>query len=108
MIHPADIFVQIEPNVEYVPENNESVIYQIHCLKTNECPVKIWTYSSQTNSIEFSPGSFIQGAVYPIIVYKMEFQVGEASFIGYKNGSNIIPNYMPKGWMSRYVNNKQK
>ena len=108
MIHPADIIVQIEPNVEYVPENRESVIYQLHCLKTNECPVKIWTYSPQKTPVEFPPGSFIQGAVYPIIVYKMEFQIDGASFIGYKNGNNLIPNYMPKGWMSRYLNNKQK
>ena len=106
MTHSADIFIKLEPNVEYVPENRESVIYQLHCLKTNECPVKIWTYSSN-GYMEFPPGSFIQGAVYPIIVYKIDFDTEKASFIGYKNGTNMIPNYMPKGWLSRYRNNKQ-
>jgi hypothetical protein len=106
MIHPADIFIKIEPNVEYVPENGESVIYQLHCLKTNECPVKIWTYNTNT-PMEFPPGSFIQGAVYPIIVFKMDFESELASFMGYKNGNNMIPNYMPKGWLMRYKNNKQ-
>jgi hypothetical protein len=106
MINSSDIFLHIESGIEYYPENDETVIFQIHCTKTNTCPIKIWTYSSN-DCIEFPPQSFIQGAIYPIVVYKMEFQENEAAFIGYKRSRNANNNFMRKGLMSQ-INLKNK
>lgn len=100
MITSANIFEKIVSNEEYLPENRKTVIYQLHCTKTNECPVKLWNFHD-SKPIEFPPGSFIQGAVYPMVVYKMQFDENQASFIGYRlltSVSNIIPNYIPKNW----------
>jgi hypothetical protein len=98
MITSANIFTTIESGKHYIPENNESVIYQIHCTRTNDCPVYIWTYYS-SEPVIFPEGSFIQGAIYPIVIYKMEFNEELASFVGYKSSQNVgIPRYIPKKW----------
>jgi len=101
MTTSANIFVNVIPKKEYIPENSESVIYQLHCTKTNECPIKIWNFHNST-PMEFPPGSFVQGAVYPIVVFKMEFDDNMASFIGYRTTSNNIPNYLPRNWHRTY------
>lgn len=110
MNQSADIFTEIVPNVEYVPVDGHSVIYQIHCIKSNTCPVKIWSYVTANNGlIEFPPGAFVQGAVYPLIVLKMEFDPEHAGFIGYSSSvSNHMNSSIPKGWLSRYEENKKK
>jgi len=106
MTNSSDIFIHLQSNVEYFPENDETVIFQIHCTKTNTCPVKIWTY--YTNEyVEFPPYSFIQGAIYPIVVYKMEFDENEASFIGYKRSHNSSNNFIRKGMLQNYMNKKK-
>lgn len=105
MIVP-NIFIPIEPDKEYIPEKNNSVIFQIHCIKTNECSVRIWSFSN-TSGVDFPPGSFIQGAVYTMVIYKMKFDVEKAGFIGMASENNQIPNAMPKGWLSDYYNRKQ-
>jgi hypothetical protein len=98
MITSANIFTNIQSEKEYFPENNESVIYQLHCIKTNECPVKVWSYNNH-KPITFPEGSFIQGAVYPMVIFKMEFDEEMASFVGYKSSANIgLPRYIPKNW----------
>lgn len=98
MITSANIFIEIQSGIDYLPENNESVIYQIHCTKTNECPVKIWSFNNH-KPITFPEGSFIQGAIYPMVILKMEFDEEFASFIGYKTTANIgLPRYVPKNW----------
>lgn len=98
MITSANIFTNIQTGEEYLPENNLSVIYQIHCTETNKCPVKIWSFYSN-EPITFPEGSFIQGAIYPIVLYRMEFDEEMASFIGYRSSANIgFPRYIPKNW----------
>ena len=97
MVTSADIFVNIVPGEKYVPDKDLSVIYQLHCTKTNECTVIIWNFQNNT-PVEFPPGSFVQGAVYPIVAYKMEFDDELASFIGYRASSVNIPNYIPRNW----------
>lgn len=97
MVTSADIFVNIVSGDNYPPDKDLSVIYQLHCTKTNECPVKIWNFQSN-NHIEFPPGSFVQGAVYPIVAYRLEFDSELASFIGYRASSVNIPNYIPRNW----------
>lgn len=100
MITSANIFTKIRSDREYLPENNLSVIYQIHCTETNKCPVKVWSFNTNKPVI-FPEGSFIQGAIYPLVVYKMEFDEEQASFIGYRTSANIgIPRYVPKNWKS--------
>jgi len=106
MTNSSDIFIHLESNVEYYPENDETVIFQIHCTKTNTCPVKIWTYVSN-ESIEFPPYSFIQGAIYPIVVFKIEFDEKEASFIGYKRSHHASNNFIRKGMLNYYANKKK-
>jgi hypothetical protein len=108
MITSPNLFENIVPNKEYFPENRESVIYQLHCTKTNECPVKIWNFHS-SQPIEFPPGSFIQGAVYSMVVLKMDFDESMASFVGYRiilNGGNPIPQYIPRNWNRNKTNRK--
>lgn len=98
MITSANIFTKIKSGKEYLPENNESVIYQLHCTKTNECPIKIWSFNNQ-RPITFPEGSFVQGAIYPMVIFKMEFDDDYASFIGYRTSANIgLPRYIPKNW----------
>jgi hypothetical protein len=98
MITSANIFTNIQTGEEYLPETNLSVIYQIHCTETNKCPVKIWSFYSN-EPITFPEGSFIQGAIYPIVLYRMEFDEEMASFIGYRSSANIgFPRYIPKNW----------
>lgn len=87
MLAPAGILLNIETGKDYfenIEKNleNESLIYSIHCTKTNECPVTIVTISNA--KIEFPIGSFLRGAVYHIYIRKMIFDETKASFIGYK------------------------
>ena len=98
IITSANIFTKIRSEKEYLPENTESVIYQLHCTRTNECPVKIWSYNNH-RPVTFPEGSFIQGAIYPMVIYKMEFDEDLASFVGYRSNANIsMPRYVPKNW----------
>ena len=98
MITSANIFTKIRSEKEYLPENTESVIYQLHCTRTNECPVKIWSYNNH-RPVTFPEGSFIQGAIYPMVIYKMEFDEDLASFVGYRSNASMgMPRYVPKNW----------
>lgn len=101
MITSANIFIKIQSDKEYLPENNESVIYQIHCTETNKCPVKVWSFDAN-DFITFPEGSFIQGAIYPMVIYKMEFDENLASFVGYRTSANIaMPRYVNKNWQPK-------
>lgn len=101
MITSANIFTKIRSEKEYLPENNESVIYQLHCTKTNECPVKVWSFNNH-RPVTFPEGSFIQGAIYPMVIHKMEFDEDLASFVGYRIAANIgMPRYVPKNWQPK-------
>lgn len=98
MITSANIFIHINSEEVYINENKLSVIYQLHCTKTNECPVKIWSFNSSI-PVTFPEGSFVQGAIYPMVFYKMKFDEELASFIGYRSSANILmPRYVPKNW----------
>lgn len=81
MLGPASNLIYIESNKDYT-NDSEGLIYSIHCLKTNECEVKITPIFGET--ITFPPYSLIQGAVYHIYIAKMEFDSSKAGFIGYR------------------------
>jgi len=79
MLIPAYTIVDIEPNIEYDPENP---IYRLHCLRTNASEVIIETFDG--NKSKFPSGAFIAGALYDILIKKMQFNIADSSFKGYK------------------------
>lgn len=79
MLGPGGELVVIESDKDYI---HDDLIFSIHCIKTNECPVTIQTVSDSI--VTFPIGSFVRGAVYHILIRKMIFDENKTGFIGYR------------------------
>lgn len=79
MLGPAGQLETIVPGVDY---STGDLIFSLHCIKTNEEPVTITTVANST--VTFPTGSFVRGAIYHILIKKIQFDVTKAGFIGYK------------------------
>ena len=78
MLGPAGKIINIIPDYDY---SNNDLIYSIHCIKTNEDNVIVTTIGN--TSVSFPPGSFIKGAVYHMLIKKIEFEPSKCGFVGY-------------------------
>ena len=78
---------KITPGVDYTSRQDKPSFYLLHCLKTNTDSCVIQVYGSADKNISFPAGSFVQGALYPIVLRKLVTH-GNVEFMGYRQASS--------------------